>query len=103
MPLVYIGFTAKAGLCAFVLASGVLFIVGSRTPADFVRVLLWTAITGLVSFVAGFYAPLYFGRESPQGPLFGIVMSGPAGAIIGCVIGLVLSIRHVRSHRTSKA
>ena len=103
MPIDYIAFTGKVALCAVLLASGVLFIVGTRAPVDFFRVLLWAAGVGLVSFLVGFYAPVYIWPESPQGPLFGIFIAGPLGAIIGCVVGLVLSIRRVRSHGASKA
>jgi hypothetical protein len=102
MPLVYISFTAKVGLCAVLLASGVLFVVGGRAPVDFLRVLLWTVAIGLLTFLAGFYGPLYFGPESPQGPLFGIFISGPAGAVIGSIVGLLLSIHHVRRDATTK-
>jgi len=102
MPLIYISFTAKVALCAVLVASVVLFVSGGRAPADFIRVLLWTAVIGFVSFLAGFYAPLFFGPESPQGPLFGIFISGPAGAIIGSVVGVLLSIRHARRHATTK-
>ncbi len=99
----YIAFTAKVAVCVVLLASGVLFIIGGRALVDFLRVSLWAAGIGLISFLGGFYGPLFFGPESPQGPLFGIFISGPAGAIIGCIVGLVLSIRHVRSHVTSMA
>ena len=72
-----------------------LFVSGGRAPLDFLRVLLWTAVIGVVSFLAGFYGPLFFGPESPQGPLFGFLLVTVAGAITGSILGLFLSVRQV--------
>ena len=101
MPVVYIALTAKVALCACVFASGVLFLAGARTPSDFARVVLWTVGVAVVSFLAGFFGPVWFGPESPQGPLLGIFITGPVGAAVGSVIGLLLSMRQVRHHSTA--
>ena len=102
MPLVYVALTAKVALCACVFASGVLFFAGAR-PSDFGRVVLWTASVAVVGFLAGFFGPVWFAAQSPQGPLLGIFTTGPVGAVIGSLVGLLLSIRHVRHHPTAKA
>jgi uncharacterized membrane protein YeaQ/YmgE (transglycosylase-associated protein family) len=41
---------------------------------------------GAVGFAAGFFGPLLFSPDSNQGPLVGILMSGPAGALLGLVL-----------------
>ena len=60
-------------------------------------VLRWTiltaAVVGAISFSLGFFGPMIFTPQSNQGPLLGVFVTGPlgvvAGAIIGCVLGLI--------------
>jgi hypothetical protein len=42
---------------------------------------------GGVSFVAGFFGPIIFAPEANQGPLLGLFITGPLGAIVGAVGG----------------
>jgi len=76
---------------------------GGRERGDIRRVAAWGAALGLLGFLAGFFGPLYIGPESPQGPLLGIVISGPAGALVGCVAGAARSLYLVRHRGTPTA
>ena len=46
-------------------------------------------LVGGVGFAAGFLGPILFGL-GPQGPLMGIFMTGPLGAVIGGVLGALI-------------
>ena len=48
------------------------------------------ALVGAVGFVLGFVGPLIFMPRSNQGPLLGIFITGPVGAVLGVLLGLVL-------------
>jgi hypothetical protein len=46
-------------------------------------------LVGGVGFAAGFLGPILLGL-GPQGPLMGIFMTGPLGAVTGAVIGALM-------------
>jgi hypothetical protein len=48
-------------------------------------------IVGFVGFILGFVGPIVFAPEANQGPLLGIFITGPAGAVIGFVAGALYS------------
>ena len=48
--------------------------------------LRWPLLLGAAGFIPGFFGPMVFSPEANQGPLVGIVMSGPAGALLGFVL-----------------
>jgi hypothetical protein len=48
--------------------------------------LRWIAILGGAGFAAGFLGPLVFAPEANQGPLVGILITGPAGALLGALL-----------------
>jgi hypothetical protein len=51
-----------------------------------------TGIVGVVSFLIGFCGPLIFSPDSNQGPLLGILVTGPLGAIVGAFCGVVIGL-----------
>jgi hypothetical protein len=51
------------------------------------------AILGSIGFVAGFFGPMLLAPEANQGPLLGIFITGPGGALLGAVAGLVYGLR----------
>lgn len=57
--------------------------------------LLWVVILGGVGFAAGFFGPIIFVPEANQGPLVGIFISGPAGAVLGFVLYLACRLLSV--------
>jgi hypothetical protein len=55
-------------------------------------------LLGAIGFASGFFGPMIFTPDANQGPLFGIIFSGPAGFFIGSVGGaLVAGRRRYRS------
>jgi len=45
--------------------------------------LSWPLMLGAVGLIAGFLGPIVFTPESNQGPLVGLLFSGPAGVLLG--------------------
>jgi hypothetical protein len=50
-------------------------------------ILLGGLIVGSLCFILGFVGPLIFAPENNLGPLLGILITGPAGFIIGLIAG----------------
>jgi uncharacterized membrane protein YeaQ/YmgE (transglycosylase-associated protein family) len=53
---------------------------------------------GSAGLIAGFAGPLIYWPASNQGPLFGIFMTGPGGAVLGAVLGSILPHLTKRRH-----
>lgn len=51
---------------------------------------LGALIVGASGFCAGFFGPLALNPDANQGPLVGILITGPGGVLIGAVLGAVL-------------
>ncbi len=47
-------------------------------------------VVGGVCFVAGFFGPIIFAPQANQGPLLGLFVTGPLGAVAGSVGGAIL-------------
>lgn len=59
-----------------------------RAPGGLLRsVALGALITGAVGFAGGFFGPLLLTPGSNQGPLLGLLFTGPAGFVLGAVGG----------------
>ena len=50
-------------------------------------------IVGAIGFCAGFFGPMLFAPDANQGPLLGIFITGPLGAVLGAIGGFVHGIR----------
>jgi hypothetical protein len=64
----------------------------SRAPS----VLAWFLILGGIGFAAGFFGPIAFNPEANQGPLVGILISGPGGAFLGVFLVAACRVLGVR-------
>lgn len=62
----------------------------SRVPIG-----LWVVALGGAGFVAGFFGPMIFNPDSNLGPIVGLLFSGPAGAVAGLVLGVLLNFARV--------
>ena len=58
------------------------------------RVFKWVVIFGLIGFIPGFFGPIVFAPEANQGPLLGVFITGPIGAVVGLGVGLWREWRH---------
>ena len=54
-------------------------------------ILLWAGTLGLAGFLSGFFGPLALAPDANQGPLVGIFISGPGGAVLGAILGACVS------------
>jgi len=57
------------------------------------------AALGAIGFIGGFAGPLIFAPEANQGPLLGIVITGPLGFLAGIWGGTVYGFLKVRQSR----
>jgi hypothetical protein len=57
----------------------------ARSLGDNLRA--WTATLGVAGFLAGFVGPLIVNPGANQGPLLGLFISGPGGALAGLLLG----------------
>lgn len=53
---------------------------------------LWIVLLGMSGFCAGFFGPLVFAPEANQGPLVGILITGPGGIVLGSLLWLVMKL-----------
>ena len=49
----------------------------------------WAMVIGAIGFIGGFFGPMVFAPGANQGPLLGILITGPVGVLIGAIGGLV--------------
>lgn len=61
------------------------------SPAFFAG--LGALIVGGVGFVLGFFGPMLLTPEANQGPLLGLFITGPGGAVLGAVGGFLYGMR----------
>lgn len=59
----------------------------------------WGVLLGLVGFVVGFVGPLIFTPDANQGPLLGLLITGPLGLVFGLIVGLIAALRDRRRWR----
>lgn len=64
-------------------------------------VFLGAAILGSAAFAAGFFGPILFRPEANQGPLLGLFITGPAGAILGAMGGAIWWLIRERAKRAA--
>jgi len=48
-------------------------------------------VLGAVGFSCGFFGPMILSPDANQGPLIGILISGPGGALLGLVLGVIVT------------
>ena len=86
-----------ADLAALLTAMVVAALVWSGTGAGAHGVLsttlTWSAIIGAIGFSGGFFGPMIFTPDANQGPLLGLLITGPLGCAVGAAGGLVFSLR----------
>jgi hypothetical protein len=106
--LVLFGFQGLAFLIPLIaaLAAGrYAWVHADDMPRYLVAFVFYGAVLfGGAGFAAGFFGPMIFTPEANQGPLLGLLITGPAGVLIGAIsglmYGLVKSRRGVHRHTT---
>jgi hypothetical protein len=57
-----------------------------------VEILRWVGVLGIVGFLSGFFGPIALAPGANQGPLLGIFVTGPAGLLLGAILGAVVAL-----------
>lgn len=52
----------------------------------------WALTLGAVGGAAGFFGPMILNPDANQGPMLGLFITGPGGAIAGAVLGFFFRI-----------
>jgi len=56
------------------------------------KVFRWTLVLGITGFLSGFIGPMILAPDANQGPLLGILITGPTGALLGSVLGVMARV-----------
>lgn len=105
-----IGFLVITGIVSFGLAIYLAYKVWKKNgknkhlkPTSSTYILSGALGLGVFGFLAGFIGPLIFMPEANQGPLLGILITGPGGVALGALGGLVAwEIKRVKSKKLIK-
>ena len=57
------------------------------------RILRWAIVVGGIGFVLGFFGPMLLAPGANQGPMLGIFITGPLGAVLGAGYGIWHELR----------
>lgn len=52
----------------------------------------WVVALGITGLLCGYVGPIVFDPDANQGPLLGIFITGPAGAVAGLVLGVLARV-----------
>jgi hypothetical protein len=52
----------------------------------------WVLVPGAVGFAVGFLGPVLLNPEANTGPMLGIFVTGPGGAILGAILGVAFRV-----------
>jgi hypothetical protein len=64
----------------------------SRASRGCTAAVIGAALVGGVGFVAGFFGPIALNPEANQGPLVGLLITGPGGALLGALLGGLMGV-----------
>jgi len=67
------------------------------------KILRWTVVLGLVGFLCGFIGPMILAPSANQGPLLGILITGPTGALLGSVLGVAAALAKLSPRNEARA
>jgi hypothetical protein len=90
----------------YVLAAGVAWFLSVRNDDAPINVLsrsgiVWAFRLGAPALAIGFFAPILLGFGGNAGPLLGIAFTGPLGAIIGGLVGVVRALPEYRAAKSA--
>jgi hypothetical protein len=67
------------------------------------KVLRWTVVLGVAGFLSGFIGPMILAPDANQGPLLGILITGPTGALLGSVLGVTAAVAGLSPRNEARA
>jgi hypothetical protein len=73
-------------------------------PPGIVRTALhWALVLGAAGFAAGFVGPMALDPEANIGPIVGILVTGPGGAVAGAMLGAIAALLPISPRARSRA
>ena len=63
----------------------------------------WAIVLGICAFAAGFFGPMLLDPEANIGPLVGILITGPGGAVAGLALGAIAALLPLTDAQRSRA
>ena len=63
----------------------------------------WLVVLGLVGFLSGFIGPMVLAPEANQGPMLGIFITGPTGALLGAILGIAAGLAKMSARSQARA
>lgn len=82
-----------SGFASLITACYLAFIVWKKSenkkPSQGSYILIGALGTGVLGFIIGFFGPMIFAPEANQGPLLGILITGPGGVVLGAIGGFI--------------
>jgi len=76
-------------LLLLLLVGAIVWRIARGSTVNLVRMVQPALVVGGVGFAAGFFGPMIFAPGANQGPLLGILITGPLGFLGGLVYGVV--------------
>lgn len=65
-------------------------------------IFVWALALGVTGFITGFFGPMVLNPQANQGPLLGLLITGPLGAATGAVLGLLFKFLPIApKHKTA--
>jgi hypothetical protein len=62
----------------------------------FTAIRTWILVLGAVGFGCGFFGPIVLSPDANQGPLLGIFITGPGGALLGAALGMLVRMARLQ-------
>ncbi len=66
-------------------------------------IIQWMSVLGVAGFLCGFIGPMLLAPEANQGPMLGIFITGPGGAMLGLILGFGVRIMGWPAQRSKRA
>jgi hypothetical protein len=57
--------------------------------------LRWACVLGIVGFLSGFIGPTVLAPGANQGPMLGLFITGPGGALLGAILGWLVGLLRI--------
>jgi uncharacterized membrane protein YeaQ/YmgE (transglycosylase-associated protein family) len=67
------------------------------------KIVRWTIVLGIAGFLSGFMGPMILAPDANQGPLLGILITGPTGALLGSVLGVAAALAKLSPRSEARA
>jgi len=67
------------------------------------KILRWTIVVGIAGFLSGFIGPMILAPNANQGPLLGILITGPTCALLGSVLGVAAALAKLSARAEARA